>query len=148
MTEGRIRRFRVHPIEDLALRELVLVHGLTAWPMIASRLPGRNARQCRDRWNHYLSRLPAPEPTKAVKPNMAADEPPNRRRPQPQPEAEKPNTFFATALNPEGAASSARAEKRVTGTHVNLDAHPKPVRPLGEEPGFLTESGGLFADFL
>jgi hypothetical protein len=28
--------------------------GTSSWCEIASNLPGRNARQCRDRWNHYL----------------------------------------------------------------------------------------------
>jgi hypothetical protein len=35
---------------------LVQQHGPSAWAAIAASMPGRNPRQCRDRWNHYLSK--------------------------------------------------------------------------------------------
>jgi hypothetical protein len=41
--------------EDNQLRNLVAEHGLKAWVEIATSLPGRNPRQCRERWKHYLS---------------------------------------------------------------------------------------------
>jgi hypothetical protein len=41
--------------EDDQLSELVAEWGTRAWRMIAAAMPGRTARQCRDRWNHYLS---------------------------------------------------------------------------------------------
>jgi hypothetical protein len=41
--------------EDSQLRSLVGEYGLSAWVEIAKRMPGRNARQCRERWKHYLS---------------------------------------------------------------------------------------------
>jgi 3-oxoacyl-ACP reductase-like protein len=40
--------------EDEHLRALVAQHG-TNWQEIASSLPGRNARQCQNRWYNYLS---------------------------------------------------------------------------------------------
>jgi hypothetical protein len=43
------------PEEDAQLRHLVSEHGLSAWVEIANLLPGRNPRQCRERWKHYLS---------------------------------------------------------------------------------------------
>jgi hypothetical protein len=46
-------RFRQH--EDELLQHLVFQHGTHAWRKIAKHLPGRNVRQCRDRWNHYLA---------------------------------------------------------------------------------------------
>jgi hypothetical protein len=48
------RRTRFKPDEDRALTELVYRHGVQNWHRIASLMPRRNARQCRDRWNHYL----------------------------------------------------------------------------------------------
>jgi hypothetical protein len=51
-------RFRLE--EDSALIDLVTRYGVHSWALISAQLPGRNARQCRDRWNHYLS-LALPE---------------------------------------------------------------------------------------
>jgi hypothetical protein len=53
---GRVRRFKFSAVEDDALRVLVDKFGTTAWDSIARCMPGRNPRQCRDRWNHYLKR--------------------------------------------------------------------------------------------
>jgi hypothetical protein len=50
-----IRRVRFQPAEDQILTDLVAHLGTDAWESVARRLPGRNARQCRDRWNHYLA---------------------------------------------------------------------------------------------
>lgn len=44
------------------LAVLVSHHGLDAWPRIASLLPGRNVRQCRDRWNHYVAERAVKDP--------------------------------------------------------------------------------------
>lgn len=41
--------------EDKKLRELVNRHGTSNWIPISKQMPGRNARQCRDRWLNYLS---------------------------------------------------------------------------------------------
>jgi hypothetical protein len=41
--------------EDIILRDLVSQYGTRNWVEIAERLGGRNARQCRERWKHYLS---------------------------------------------------------------------------------------------
>jgi hypothetical protein len=49
-------RFRVE--EDTRLRLLVAQLGTQAWAEIAARMPGRNVRQCRDRWSHYLADMP------------------------------------------------------------------------------------------
>jgi hypothetical protein len=50
----RIRRSRFTREEDQILMNLVSRHGLNSWHRIAGGMPGRNCRQCRDRWNHYL----------------------------------------------------------------------------------------------
>jgi hypothetical protein len=55
MATGERRREKFRPEEDVRLRQLVNVHGANSWDLIASSLPGRNARQCRERWKHYLS---------------------------------------------------------------------------------------------
>lgn len=41
--------------EDQKLRQLVTIYGTDAWPLIASHLPPRTSRQCRERYKTYLS---------------------------------------------------------------------------------------------
>ena len=41
--------------EDAQLRQLVKEYGENDWASIAARMKDRNARQCRERWRHYLS---------------------------------------------------------------------------------------------
>ena len=43
------------PQEDRLLEKLVAEHGEGYWDDIAEQMPGRNARQCKDRWTRYLS---------------------------------------------------------------------------------------------
>ena len=40
--------------EDALLRRLVDLNGAHHWELIAASMPGRTARQCRDRWHNYL----------------------------------------------------------------------------------------------
>ena len=40
--------------EDLHLKGLVDQHGIKSWAIIASFLPQRNGKQCRERWRHHL----------------------------------------------------------------------------------------------
>ena len=42
------------PEEDEELRRLVEVHGAQHWSTIASQLPGRIGKQCRERWANHL----------------------------------------------------------------------------------------------
>jgi hypothetical protein len=49
------KRAKFLPEEDAQLRELVRLHGTLNWPVVAAKMPGRDVRQCRDRWKHYLS---------------------------------------------------------------------------------------------
>lgn len=41
--------------EDAKLRQLVTQLGEHNWPLIASQMPYRNLRQCKERWYHYLA---------------------------------------------------------------------------------------------
>lgn len=41
--------------EDLQMTELVKSHGPGKWAVIASYLPGRNGKQCRERWHNQLN---------------------------------------------------------------------------------------------
>ena len=41
--------------EDQKIRQLVQEYGAKQWDVIAKQLNNRTARQCRDRWKHYLS---------------------------------------------------------------------------------------------
>jgi hypothetical protein len=43
------------PHEDILLTESVHVHGTSNWLIVASAVPGRNARQCRERWTNYVN---------------------------------------------------------------------------------------------
>lgn len=54
-SEPRIRRQKFSEAEDRLLSSLVDTVGTSHWYLIASKMPGRTPRQCRDRWNHYLA---------------------------------------------------------------------------------------------
>jgi hypothetical protein len=41
--------------EDERLLNLVKQHGSDEWQQISRLMPGRNSRQCRDRWTNFLS---------------------------------------------------------------------------------------------
>ena len=43
------------PAEDALLLEVVDRFGCKDWSEVASHLQGRNARQCRERWNNYVN---------------------------------------------------------------------------------------------
>jgi hypothetical protein len=63
MTElPRNKREKFLPAEDEKLHLLVEKHGLSCWESVAAEMPGRNARQCRERWKHYLSGERGKEP--------------------------------------------------------------------------------------
>jgi hypothetical protein len=40
--------------EDELLKRMVLDHGAKGWNYIASQLPGRVGKQCRERWHNHL----------------------------------------------------------------------------------------------
>lgn len=48
------KRSPFSPEEDLLLKNLVENSKIINWTEIASCIPGRNSRQCRDRYQHYL----------------------------------------------------------------------------------------------
>ena len=54
-TGGKRRREKFLPEEDTKLRDLVAKYGTNAWEQVAREMNGRNVRQCRERWKHYLS---------------------------------------------------------------------------------------------
>ena len=43
--------------EDIMLTKLVNKFGDSNWKLVASCMPARNSRQCRERWRNYLSPL-------------------------------------------------------------------------------------------
>jgi hypothetical protein len=49
------RREKFLPEEDAQLKQLVSIYGTSSWDVVAAGIPGRNSRQCRERWKHYLS---------------------------------------------------------------------------------------------
>jgi hypothetical protein len=61
-TPTRAGRRKFSPNEDDALRALVAEYGTEDWIRIASRMPRRDSRQCKERWYHYLSPALMPRP--------------------------------------------------------------------------------------
>ena len=51
---GRFVKEKFTQVEDDLLKHLVGKYGTNKWNLIGSLMRGRNSRQCRDRWNHYL----------------------------------------------------------------------------------------------
>ena len=43
------------PEEDATLTRIMFENPFTSWINVAAQMPGRTARQCRDRWSNYLS---------------------------------------------------------------------------------------------
>lgn len=54
-THEKSSHVKFTPEEDKKLKEIVDQVGTSSWPNVAKYLKGRSSRQCRDRWNHYLS---------------------------------------------------------------------------------------------
>jgi hypothetical protein len=52
---GVTRKLKFTPDEDRLLLQLVNEHGTKSWQHIAALMPKRNTRQCRERYNNYLS---------------------------------------------------------------------------------------------
>ena len=48
--------------EDCRLLQLVSLYGTKKWKVVSAEMPGRNPRQCRDRYNKYLSPDISPAP--------------------------------------------------------------------------------------
>jgi hypothetical protein len=48
--------------EDVLLRKLVFQFGEDVWPQVAQHMRNRNSRQCKERWNNYLSPNISTEP--------------------------------------------------------------------------------------
>jgi hypothetical protein len=53
--EKRIHRKKFTHDEDEILRNLVTQFGQSDWGLIAQHFQNRTARQCRERWKHYIS---------------------------------------------------------------------------------------------
>jgi hypothetical protein len=49
------RKSKFTPEEDAQLTDLVKTYGDDDWVTIACLMPSRTPRQCRERWNHYLT---------------------------------------------------------------------------------------------
>jgi hypothetical protein len=43
------------PAEDVQLTEVIQRSGCKNWAAVARQIPGRNARQCRERWMNYIN---------------------------------------------------------------------------------------------
>jgi hypothetical protein len=50
-----IVKAKFEPWEDARLLDVVRARGSTNWQDIAAYFPGRNARQCRERWTNYVN---------------------------------------------------------------------------------------------
>ena len=63
--------------EDGRLRSLVKEHGTQQWAQIAQNMPGRNGKQCRERWHNQLDNCLTRE-------TWSVSTTPRRPRPKPQ----------------------------------------------------------------
>ena len=61
-SEKKRIRMKFQPEEDEKLKQLVAQFGTNSWELIAKQMEGRNVRQCRERWNHYLCSETAKRP--------------------------------------------------------------------------------------
>ena len=59
-TEQSTLRKRFTPSEDMLLKAIAM-RGMMSWDEVAKYLPGRTGRQCRDRYNNYLSKTVIPK---------------------------------------------------------------------------------------
>lgn len=48
------KRGKWSPEEDDALRAAIKRNGAKVWTIVATSVPGRNGKQCRERWHHHL----------------------------------------------------------------------------------------------
>ena len=53
----KIHRNKFTELEDKLLKIIILQVGDKNWNEVSRKMTGRTPRQCRDRWNHYLSPL-------------------------------------------------------------------------------------------
>ncbi|KAK8895087.1 hypothetical protein M9Y10_023529 [Tritrichomonas musculus] len=56
------KKVKFTPEEDAKLNDLVQKYGENDWSTVAFFMNGRNKRQCRERWRHYLSPQVSTEP--------------------------------------------------------------------------------------
>ena len=54
-SKPKVRHYKWSPAEDMLLKKLILSKSVPNWTTIAKRFKNRNVRQCKDRWNYYLS---------------------------------------------------------------------------------------------
>lgn len=52
--KSKCRKSKFTAEEDERLTELVNLHGIDHWNLIAAEMENRNIRQCRERWKNYL----------------------------------------------------------------------------------------------
>jgi hypothetical protein len=55
MSRRGISKSKFTDREDARLRELIGRGVYSDWSEVANEMPGRNARQCRERWNNYVN---------------------------------------------------------------------------------------------
>jgi len=53
-SDHHLERQKFSPEEDKVIKDLVAKFGIKAWSRIATHLPGRTPRQCRERYVYYL----------------------------------------------------------------------------------------------
>ncbi|EAY08187.1 Myb-like DNA-binding domain containing protein [Trichomonas vaginalis G3] len=53
-TRTRVLKVHFSKEEDKRLRRLVNEHGTSDWKLISRSMPGRNQRQCKDRWEKFV----------------------------------------------------------------------------------------------
>jgi hypothetical protein len=62
LSRRKANRCKFKPEEDEKLRKLVNEKKDESWDVISAEMEGRNSRQCRERWKHYLSAVNPGQP--------------------------------------------------------------------------------------
>ncbi|EAX97608.1 Myb-like DNA-binding domain containing protein [Trichomonas vaginalis G3] len=55
MPKNNLLKVHFSKTEDKKLKQLINIHGTSDWKLISKVMPGRNYRQCKDRWEKFLS---------------------------------------------------------------------------------------------
>jgi hypothetical protein len=118
------------PVEDALLSQIMTEQPFTTWLRVANQMPGRTARQCRDRWANYIS-------------------PHNRNAPwTPEEDSLLLMKFFE--LGPHWASIAkhfdGRSENNVKNrwyTYIRLTADPETGRVSAKGPVVLSQSGKM-----
>jgi hypothetical protein len=133
-------RKKFTPAEDALLTRLVGQFGQLGWDVIAGWMPGRNPRQCRERWKHYLSVGFADEPWTRVEDSLLLE-----KQREMGPRWTKMASFFHNRSDIQLKArwiKLTERQRKAAGTDIRShESPPAGVEMMDETPFMDIESG-------